>query len=505
MGDFIETGTLAGPMADAKPLPAGANPNLIPNLQAARWNEHRSALLDLRTHSSGWVNVRSYGAVGDGVTDDTAAIQAAKTALDLGTIRIPKGDYRATSVKLKNKLTYEGDGVEVSTLRLAGAGTLITSDLTNNSYAGLSRLTVRGDGATAGQKLLDLTGPYASYFNEVLFSSAENLVEFSEVEGQTILRDCYLLAAGAGGYALRLDNAGDVTVENTPIENSENGVYATRTNALIRLRFANIHSEDVGRLFNIDTNSANGSVIFRDIVAYNVGHGLADPSTGYAFRVNGELAEFDNVAVVVESATTPVIVTPLWSIYARDCPSFSADDAKVAFIPKFRIGFGNAYVPAVKRSILDPSIAASSLYTVANGAAVTTTGGYGAFSGQGQYRIRPLTSPTLSPTSVANKAIMVRFEYRSTTAATPTLNIDSMGGQMIGYSGSTIARVTNSVQLPSTAGVWTKAYFYIRYTAEFSQSARFFYVNTTDAGDSMDIRAFDIFETDRPPYSLLDW
>jgi hypothetical protein len=48
MGDFIENGTLAGPMADAKPLPAGANADLIPNLTAARWNAHRSALLELR-------------------------------------------------------------------------------------------------------------------------------------------------------------------------------------------------------------------------------------------------------------------------------------------------------------------------------------------------------------------------------------------------------------------------------------------------------------------------
>jgi hypothetical protein len=48
MGDFIENGTLAGPMADAKPLPAGANPNLIPNLTAARWNEIRQALIDTR-------------------------------------------------------------------------------------------------------------------------------------------------------------------------------------------------------------------------------------------------------------------------------------------------------------------------------------------------------------------------------------------------------------------------------------------------------------------------
>jgi hypothetical protein len=158
MGDFIETGTLAGPMADAKPLPASANPSLIPNLQAARWNELRQALIDTRAHVSGWVNVRSYGAKGDGVTDDTAAIQAAIDAVAAfgwkggtrltergatgGTVYFPPGVYRFTSkLRLAPGLRLLGASEGAVFTAADGSGTgvsgsILFADLSaGNTYA----------------------------------------------------------------------------------------------------------------------------------------------------------------------------------------------------------------------------------------------------------------------------------------------------------------------------------------------------------------------------------
>jgi len=53
-----------------------------------------------------WIDVRAYGATGDGVTDDTAAIQAAITALpNGGRIRFPAGTYALTDeLNFRDKL-----------------------------------------------------------------------------------------------------------------------------------------------------------------------------------------------------------------------------------------------------------------------------------------------------------------------------------------------------------------------------------------------------------------
>lgn len=75
----------------------------------------------LDVHTQGWVNVKTHGAVGDGVTDDTAAINAAIAAASRayidafewhmgpgGTVFFPRGVYRVTST-----LSITGEGVRV--------------------------------------------------------------------------------------------------------------------------------------------------------------------------------------------------------------------------------------------------------------------------------------------------------------------------------------------------------------------------------------------------------
>lgn len=111
-----------------------------------------------------WIDVkRDYGAKGDGVTDDSSALQAALT--EVGTpgrrsvMYLPAGKYRVTrTLELRSKrgLSIVGESPENTSLEWQGpaAGTLL--DIYAVSYAKVSRLTF--DGAGTAQALI-----YPSY------------------------------------------------------------------------------------------------------------------------------------------------------------------------------------------------------------------------------------------------------------------------------------------------------------------------------------------------------
>lgn len=104
------------------------------------------------------VNVKDYGAVGDGVTNDVSAINAAIAALsDYGTLYFPKGKYRITSgltgISGKSHLTIRGDGWASEIFNdtgSSGSNTMVfTSSCSNIDVLDLAftgNSTVRGNG-----------------------------------------------------------------------------------------------------------------------------------------------------------------------------------------------------------------------------------------------------------------------------------------------------------------------------------------------------------------------
>src|SRR5690242_10889192 len=84
-----------------------------------------------------YVNVRAYGAVGDGVADDTAAIQSAATAAAGKGLRFPQGTYKISArINLSSNTTVVADGIV--TITQVTPGEIVFYG------GGASNITIRG-------------------------------------------------------------------------------------------------------------------------------------------------------------------------------------------------------------------------------------------------------------------------------------------------------------------------------------------------------------------------
>lgn len=109
--------------------------------------------IDIITRSP-FVDVRSYGAVGDGVTDDTTAIQNAIDSITTGVVFFPTGTYKySTKLTLKKGVSLLGSGPMSSVLYFTGVteGLYICWDAVGTPETTIQFLQLKGPGgSTAG-------------------------------------------------------------------------------------------------------------------------------------------------------------------------------------------------------------------------------------------------------------------------------------------------------------------------------------------------------------------
>jgi len=164
-----------------------------------------------RRFNEGWVSVTDHGAVGDGVTDDTAAVQAAITAAQTtgggGVVFFPEGAYRTTATLVMSSAYMRLVGTSPRRSRIVADDTLNAAILqiqgkVGSTFVGVELLAIEGAGA----------GGAGQHGIEIVLDHATDILSWSWI------KRCWI--RNQGGYGIKLTNT-----KYTPPSTNADGLY----------------------------------------------------------------------------------------------------------------------------------------------------------------------------------------------------------------------------------------------------------------------------------------
>ena len=152
------------------------------------------------------VSVKDFGAVGDGTTDDTAAIQLALNAVSTGgEVIFPAGTYIASVLSLTYSCSLRGAGMSSTSIKLKGSATANTSLLTTNYMDNITITGIYFNGNGANQTYTADNGQ-----NGILVRNSTNVV----------ITECRFKEWGKDAIELYSDSVAADPVNNVIISNN---------------------------------------------------------------------------------------------------------------------------------------------------------------------------------------------------------------------------------------------------------------------------------------------
>lgn len=289
------------------------------------------------------INVKDFGAIGNGIIDDSIAIQSAIIASVGKTLYFPAGIYicKDTSIEsnynsplhIEDKICITGAGKNVTTIKFVtkeentNRGQSLLSNGTgfeiHDYNIEISNISFEGDWGRdnksvsdnwdEGPTLLNFFTTGTIYIHDCCFSWSRNMAVHTRYTDTSIVRDCEVYHTWADGICIH-DAKQSIVVNNKIVGTNDDSIAVVRLsgNAPIENR-AIITGNLVIDSCGIKADGVTSATITGNVVVRAQGHGIAAGMVYSADQVKNKkigLSVIGNVIDTVFESSTFGVVTP---------------------------------------------------------------------------------------------------------------------------------------------------------------------------------------------------